>query len=121
MALYEVVRSDSVKTRQGRAGVGGEVVALGRGEGGVEHDGDEADAGRTQRRTYEVGRRAEGEGDAVAPAAPGGEQGAGGAALAVLGVGGVQQLDGGSVPGHRHRRRLRPTPVRLLPRGDDLI
>ena len=61
----------------------------------------------------------EGEGDPVTPGAPGGEQGAGGPALAVLGVGGVQQLDGGGVPGHRHRRRL--TPVRLLPRGDDLI
>ena len=92
----------------GGAGVGGEVVTFGGGEGGVEHDGDEPDAGGPEDCTYEVGRRPEGEGDPVTATAPGGEQGPGGAALAVLGVGGVQQLDGGGIPGHRHRRRIRP-------------
>ena len=87
------------------AGVGGQVVPLGRGEGGVEHDRDEADAGRPHGRTYEVGRGAQGEGDPVAPGATPGQQGAGGPALAVLGVGRMQDLDGGGVPGHRGRLR----------------
>ena len=105
------------------AGVGGKGVPLGAGQGGVEHDGDEPDAGGTEGGAYEVGRRPEGEGDPVAAAAPGGEQGTGGAALAILGVCGVQQLDGGGVPGHRHRRRLRPYHVFLVGTtsyGDDV-
>ena len=53
----------------GRAGIGGEDVALGRGQRGVEQDRDEADAGGAQHRTDEVGRRAQGEGDPVAPGA----------------------------------------------------
>ena len=106
--LYEVVQLASREDADGGAGVGGEVVPLDRGEGGVEHHGDEPDAGGTEGRTYEVGRRPEGEGDPVTPAAAGGEQGPGGAALTGFGVGGVEQLDGGRIPGHRHRRRIRP-------------
>ena len=54
-------------------------------------------AGGPEHGTDEVGRRAEGEGDPVALGAARGQQGAGGPALAVLGVGRVQQLDGGGV------------------------
>ncbi len=96
-----VVREDAHRG----AGVRGQLVALDGGQGGVEQDRDEADAGGAQHRTYEVGRRAQREGDPVAPGAAPGQQGAGCPALAILGVGRVQQLDGGSVPGHRGRLR----------------
>ncbi len=127
--LYEVVQVPLGEDADGGTGVFGEVVALDAGEGGVEHDGDEADAGRAQCRTYEVGRRAQGEGDPVTPAAALGEQGAGGATLAVLGVGGVQDLDGGgedgmgagASPGTGAGYARTPLPLRLLPRGHDLI
>ena len=53
--LYEVVQLGLGEDAHRGAGVGGEVVPLGWRQGGVEHDRDEADAGRTHGRTYEVG------------------------------------------------------------------
>ncbi len=100
----------AVKTREGGTGVVGQVVALGRGQRGVQQDRDEADADRAEHGADEIGRRAEGEGDAVTRAATPGEEGAGGSTLAVFGVGRTQQLDGGGTPSSAaggHRRRIR--------------
>ena len=101
----------------GGAGVAGEPVALRWGEGGVEHDRDDADAGGAEHRTDEVGGGSEGEGDAVARGATGGSQRAGGSALAVLGVGGMQHLD---IPGPRHPGRLRPYDCLLVGTEQDI-
>ncbi len=88
----ELGQTGRVEDAQGGLGVVGQQVALGRGQRGVEEDRDEAGPGGAQHRTYEVGGGAEREGDPVAPpTAPGGQR-PGGPALAVLGVGGVEQL-----------------------------
>jgi len=78
----------------------GQEVALDRGQRCVQQHRDEPDTGRPEHRADQVGRRPEREGHPIPPAAAPCEQGPGRTALAVLGVGGAQQLDGGGVPGH---------------------
>ena len=102
-AVHEGGQGSAVEDADGGLGVVGQPVAFGVGEGGVEQHRHQSHPGGAEHGADQVRRRAEGEDHPVTGPTTSGQEGAGGAALAVRGVGGTEDLDGGSGvdPGHR--------------------
>ena len=99
-----------VEDAQDRLCVVSQRVAFGRRQLRVQEDRDEADPGRTEDGADQIARGAEGEGDTIACAATPGQQRGGGAPLAHLGVGRMEDFDLGR-PGAGHRGSVRRSPV----------
>ena len=82
------------------SGVGHETIPLRRGEGGIEEDRDDADAGGPENGADQVGRGGQAERHPVTRRAPVSQERTRRAALPFLGLERTEQLDRGCLPAH---------------------